>query len=200
MILSSWFTRSLVVVLISLHAAGCADLGHSYRQIDPAGALEDVRKHNGYYVLKALKAGSAKVVMNAHGAPFSASFDVSASDRVCEGFTRVGTATDLGRGIVYPWVADMTASLSLGAKAKGFVETEVTPGKRLQVRSSSYQHGRQFATCGPFALSFTPAVDRANLVQFLWAERSCTMTVVDATNPDQPLPIQVENLASCAAR
>jgi len=191
---------SVLVAVLSGLLAGCGNLGRRYSEIDPAGALEDVRKHNGYYALKELEPGTAKLVMRAQGAPFTAAFEVSRAVAPCEGFEKVGTATDLGRGVVYPWVANMTTALTFGRKPRGYLEIEVDPAQRIQLRANSFQHGREFSSCGPFAAAFVPAVNRAYLVEFTWHDSTCSMRVSDATDPQRPVPVATENLAACLAR
>lgn len=197
---STLLTSMLVSVAV---LSGCA-LGKHYSEIDPEGAKEDIRQHNGYYALKSVTPGTTKLVLRSAGAGHSVLYSSSTAANACEGMEKQGTVRDSGRGVVYPWIANMTLGMSFH---KAFLEQELpATTSSLQVeglgtitRNNAFglQSARQ---CGPHTLRFQPKVDRAYLVEYVFKGDACSMGVVDATDPDAPLPVPVETLSECRQR
>lgn len=185
------------MVLLALGViSGCSNLGKPYSQIDPAGALEDTRKHNGYYSLKSVKPGTAKLVMRSDGDPKDVLFSISSDEAVCGGFKELGTTRDSGRGVIYPWIADLS---EIGRRGPvGFVASDLTPGQTIVVRG----HGSgvttaRFDRCGPRYSQFTPQENHAYLAQFTWTRKGCQQSIADVTDPDAPVPVGVALLFIC---
>lgn len=193
----------LALMLCAL--SGCADLGRSYSEIDPEGAAADIRKNSGYFALRSVTPGTAKIVMRSEGSGSTVNFSVSTSGVACEDFKSVGRTRFTGRGIIYPWIADFSQSMS---GTKGFLESEVVPGRSVYIRSSSSWAesnsvpGSGITTassgrCGPLISKFDPEKNHAYLVRFVWNEWGCTQYISDATNPDAPVLIPAEEVFNC---
>ena len=190
------------IALTTLGAlSGCSDLGKSYRQIDPAGALADIRKHNGYDSAKSVTPGTAKLIVRGNG-PRDVAFSTSSTENACDSFKPLATVHDAGRGVVYPWIADLSPG-------KGFAAIDLTPGQSVVVRADSswtgyIATGNMSSTspghCGPHYAKFTPLANRAYIVEANWAGNDCSQQILDATNPDAPLPVTAETFPSCAKR
>lgn len=91
-------------------------------------------------------------------------------------------------------------------KTQPFVEHEVSvkPGDSIQVRGLGRwdQNAGLYmrtGTCGPVVARFNPRADHAYLIDFVWGENlSCTQVVMDATVPEQPVPVQTEQVPVCS--
>ncbi|MET3183774.1 UNVERIFIED_ORG: hypothetical protein ABIC43_006966 [Variovorax guangxiensis] len=178
----------------------------TYSQINPEAALEDIRTNNGYYELKSIEPGTAKLVLRTPGAAATsaaAQFAVSTAEAPCEGFQHLGAAASSGHGVVYPWIARATR---VGSGAEPFLLHQATPGQPIQIRGigrwSTSGAGVAFraGSCGPVALRFTPAENRAYAVEFIWEkDMTCRLAVMDATDPDAPQPVVANSIPGCPA-
>lgn len=194
---------SLLLALSSLN--GCADLGKSYSEIDPEGAKADIRKHNGYFELKAVKPGMTKLVLRSMGSGRAVNFSLSTTTLACQDFEKLGEVQFSGRGVLYPWIADMvdrrkhTADFlvrefepkqSIYVRSNGsWFESQSIPGSGMSTTSS----GR----CGALISKFTPQANHAYVVEFNWLPDGCMQLIEDATDPDHPVPIQAETTFAC---
>jgi hypothetical protein len=193
-------TSKCAIALAALSAlSGCSNLGKSYSQIDPAGALADIRKHNGYDSVKKIVPGTAKLVVRSGGGSYDVRFSINKQDDACQGFNKFATTRDNGRGVLLPRIADMSPG------PDGFASTDLAPGKTVVVRGeSSYltmtpAGGNSVSSghCGPMYSKFTPELNHAYIVEFNWVGKSCEQSVVDATDPDAPVPVAAEPVLAC---
>lgn len=176
--------------------AGCT-LGKSYSQIDPEGALEDIRKHNGYHEMASISPGRAKVLFRSEGSGALVVFASSTSPVACEGFSKLEPVRNSGRGVLYPWIADMTMAHS---NAKGFRVKEFEPTEGLQVRSSAWLSGGtgfRSQRCGPVASRFRVNADRIYLVEYVWEGNTCRQDIFDVTDRNSPQVLPAEPLLAC---
>ena len=178
---------------------GCS-LGKSYREIDPEGAEADMRKNNGYYALKSVTPGKAKIVFRSEGMPYDVNFSTSTSSVPCQDFKIIGDVKDSGHGIIYPWIANLTGSAS---RNRPFIANEAPPGQSIQIRGygawiGDVNNGFTRGKCGPLVSRFTPVADHAYLVQFRFVDGGCKQVISDASNPDSPIPLPVEHIQSCS--
>jgi len=188
----------------ALGSATIAMTGCTYSQINPEAAAADLRANTGYNELKEIEPGTAKLVMRTFGAAgttSNAQFAVSIAEAPCKDFQHLGAAAYTGSGIVYPWIARATR---VGTRASPYLAHDATPGQPIQVRGiGNWSTGGanvafRAGSCGPVTVSFTPAENRAYAVEFVWGERmSCRLSVMDATNPDAPQPVEVRDVAGC---
>ncbi|MGQ2992728.1 hypothetical protein [Variovorax sp.] len=183
---------------VAIAIAGC-----TYSQINPDAAAEDVRANSGYNELKDIEPGTSKLVMRTFGTSANAQFDVSTSEVPCQSFQHLGVAAYTGSGVVYPWIA---SALRAGTRASPYLVHEATPGQPIQVRSIGNWNksgaGVAFHTgsCGPMTVRFTPVVNHAYTVEFIWGEKmSCHLAVMDATDPDAPQPVMANSIPGCPA-
>ncbi len=192
---------SASLLLAAFLTAGCSNIGKSYSQIDPEGAKQDVLKHNGYYALKQVASGSSKLVVRNRRIGFRSAFETNSSSTDCNAYEKLGTTVDAGRGVLLPWVADLSQSLTLGKKDQGFIETTLVPGQSIQVRAhasmASSGPGTSSASCDAVYIRFTPEVNRAYLVELNVSQKDCVLSVVDASNPDAPVQVPTEQPLIC---
>jgi hypothetical protein len=175
--------------------AGCA-VGKTYAEIDPEGAREEVRRHTGYYALKDVTPGTAKLVLRTTGPDVAVQYATSVANTPCEGLEKEGTVRDVGRGVLLPSLA----RLSFGSKEFIAKELQAPVNAQVQGRGSFSQSTPFFYSwgqCGPFTARFEALPDHAYLVNFRSTDRQCSLEVFDATDPDAPVPIPFENLAQC---
>lgn len=190
-----FFATAWVVLSLS----GCS-LGKTYSQIDPEGAKEDIRQHTGYYALKSVSLDTTKLVLRSAGASYAVQFSTSTSTTACEGLEKQGTVRDQGRGVIYPWIANMGRGLSGN---RGFLEQELeTLPESIQVQgyASLQSSNTLYSTtghCGPLTVQFQPKANRAYLVNFLFEGNACRMQVSDSTDPDAPIPVSTESIPGC---
>lgn len=192
------------ILVLALHLiTGCSNLGKSYSEIDPEDALADMRKHNGYFNLKTVTPGTAKLVLRSEGFPANVSFSISDTEEICD-FKILGSVRDSGHGVIYPWIADLVDSFSHRKEPLGFISTDLVPGKRVLIRGSGSWAGSgrpsTSGECGPLLSKFTPASDRAYLVRFTWEGNYCVQRVFDATDPDAPVLIPSEPGRICKSK
>ena len=198
--------KYLLRTAATLCLAMLAITGCTYSQINPEAALEDIRANNGYYELRSIEPGTAKLVMRTFGAVATVSnaqFAVSTSEASCKDFQHLGAAAFTGNGIVYPWIA---SALRVGTRAEPYLVHEATPGQLIQVRGiGNWSTGGTNITyragsCGPETVRFTPAEGHAYTVEFVWGKNmSCRLAVMDATDPDAPQPVEVRDIPGCPA-
>jgi hypothetical protein len=164
-------------------------VGCTYRSINPQASLADVRSNNGYYELHDAGPGTAKVVVRTAGTAFPAHFSISTAAQACQQFSDLGDVSFAGRGLVYPWIAN---AIQRGHRTEPFIVYEAKPGEPIQVRG--YRSGH----CGPLVSKFTPRDGRAYTVDFVWGGKpECQLVVMDATDPDTPVPVQAQPIVGC---
>ena len=194
---SSRCVGSAVALPFLCLVAGCAGVGRSYDEIDPVAAQEDVRKHNGYYTLRSVTPGTAKLILRSegHGA---ARFSINTSGDDCGNQEDLGRVSDFGRGKLLPAVSAFFESVQIGRKTVAFVARDVPPGKPvLMTASGSWIDKDASGSCGPVRGKFKPAADRAYVAAFIWKDGFCYLSIQDATDPDSPKSIRSEPIASC---
>lgn len=195
----------VLALLLPLAGCGLAVRGPSFIQLDAKDREEDIRRHNGYYELKAVTPGTAKLVTRTVGNLRSVDFDISTSGDLCKGFDKLGVAYYQGRGIAAPWVGDLLAKTT---SKKEFLSRDLVPGQPVVVKgvglAATIDTGyivKQVGDCGPVYTRFTPVAGHAYLVQFHWSgDTVCKQTVVDATDPDKEIAIEPEPIEVCAAK
>lgn len=192
------------IALAGFALQGCG-LGKTYREINPEAAELEVKKYNGYYVLKKVEPGTAKLVMRSEGMGVSVQFSTSMSPQSCEGFSKPVIVADAGRGVLLPMVAKMARR-----GRKEYFEQQLVPQDPVQVRAYSVWSNSSGAPnmpttvstgkCGPLTARFTPLADHAYVARWLYPDPgSCSLVIEDATNPDMPIKIEAEQIAGCPA-
>jgi hypothetical protein len=182
---------ALLVAATSLLLLLCATTGCTYQSINPEASLADKRANNGYHELRDVEPSATKIVLRSAGTAFPVRFSVAADAQSCK-LTPLGNVSYTGRGIVYPWIANM---LQRKNGTQPFLVHEPEPGKPIQVRGYgswadgsgvSYRSGH----CGPVYAEFTPQAGHAYTVDFLWGNNpACSLVVNDASDPDAPVPV-----------
>jgi hypothetical protein len=192
---------SVVVSILACVLSACA-----YRDINPEAAAADEKAHGVDDALRSVAPGTAKLVFRSRGAGHGANYAISNSPAACRDFKSLGNVAYSGRGVVYPWIANMAErSRSAVFKTQPSIQQEVKPAESIQVRGFGRwdQNTGMFArsgTCGPVVAKFTPKADHAYLIEFVWAENlTCSQVILDATNPEAPVPVQVEAVLGCPA-
>jgi len=175
-------------------------VGCTYRSINLEASLADVRSNNGYYELRDVGPGTAKVVVRTAGTAFPAHFSISTAALSCQQFSDLGDVSFAGRGLVYPWIAN---AIQHGHRTEPFIVYEAKPGVPIQVRGyGSWADGSgvgyRSGHCGPLVTKFTPQDGRAYTVDFVWGGKpECQLVVMDATDPDTPVPVQAQPIGGC---
>jgi hypothetical protein len=126
----------------------------------------------------------AKVVLRSIGMPMNVDFSISSKFDACQGFERVGLVRDEGRGVLLPWVANLSSRLN---RVPGELRAQVPGDSLIQVKGMGvWDAGR----CGPVAASFPTQKGDTYLVEFVWTDTaSCSLRVSDITVPTQPQPL-----------
>lgn len=192
-----WFDLIVFAAIVAVFLSACA-----YSEINPEAALADIRANNGYYDLRDVEADTSRLILRSAGAGHAANFSVSTSLQACQGFTSLGTVAHAGRGVVYPWIAN---AVQRGRRTEPYIVYDAKPHEPVQVRGygswadgagSAYRSGN----CGPVVAKFTPENERAYTVEFVWGDKpACSLKVMDATNPDLPVPVPAEAIPGCSA-
>lgn len=189
------FAKLLPLIAVSAVLGGCA-----YSEINPEAAREDIRQHNGYYDLREVEPDAAKIVVRAAGSSYPAHFSVSASSQSCQDFKPVGEVAYTGRGLVYPWIANMGQR---GRRSNPYLVHDAKPGVPIQVRgygswADGTGAGYRTGNCGPVTTKFTPEAGRGYTVDFVWGSKpACSLVVMDATDPDAPVPVPAALVPNC---
>ena len=175
--------------------------GCTYSKLNPEAALEDIRANNGYYDLREIEPGTSKLVLRAAGTAYPAHFSVSTSAQNCQGFQSLGEVAYAGQGNVYPWIANIGQR---GRRSNPYLVHDAKPGEPIQVRGygswadgagSGYRSGH----CGPVTARFTPQGGHGYTAEFVWGDKpACSLVVMDATNPDMPVPVPAQAMEGCA--
>ncbi|MEJ8826277.1 hypothetical protein WKW80_30360 [Variovorax humicola] len=182
--------------------AGAMLCACTYSEINPDAAREDIRTNNGYYDLREIEPGTARIVVRAAGTGYPAHFSVSTSAQNCQAFTSLGDVAYAGRGLVYPWIANATQR---GRRSNPYLVHEAKPSEPIQVRgygswADGKDSGYRSGNCGPVTARFTPEAGHGYTVDFAWGDKpACRLVVMDATNPDAPVPVSAQVIAGCPA-
>ena len=195
-----------VSLLIALGITATVLGGCAYSEINPEAAAEDVRRNTGYYELEGVEPGEARLVMRASGAGFPVSFSVSTDAQSCQGLKNVGKAANTGHGVVYPWIARMTQRSS---GTEPYLVYDAQPEQPIQVQgygmwSSVIAKGvpQESGDCGPLTVRFMPQGGHAYTVDYVWGTQNgryiCTLSVKDAIDRDNPVPVTTEPVTGCA--
>ena len=202
---SNWLL--LVTALGALSACRTLDrmaTPKSYSESNPARALADVRGHNGYYTLQSVEPDKSKLVVRSSGAPRGVQFTMTTDVANCEGMQYLGKTIDPGRGFRSP--NDAYKIVKKEGDATEYVARDLTPGQSVIVRATSHwmqaiymfnTTSYESGSCGPLYTRFTPVAGHNYLVQLNWEGYDCTQGVVDASDPDNPVPIPSEPINMC---
>ncbi|WP_197387262.1 hypothetical protein [Ralstonia pseudosolanacearum] len=136
-------------------------------------------------------------------------YSVSISPQACQGFDRVGSVFDSGRGTLLPWIANLTEKANKGInRTETSRERQVQAGTPIQVKgysrwSNSSANALQTTTwsqsCGPLVTTFTPEASKTYLVEFEFSGTNrCQQQVSDITDPEQPTPVIEQTTTFCA--
>jgi hypothetical protein len=132
------------------------------------------------------QADDAKVIFRSVNMPMSVDFSVSSNTAVCKGFERVGLVRDEGRGVLLPWIVNLTGKFN---KVPGQLQAPVPGDSLIQVKGFGSWEG---GSCGPVAASFSTQKGDAYLVEFVWVgTSSCSLRVSDVTVPGDAKPVVV---------
>jgi hypothetical protein len=180
------------ILALTVFLSGCSSLGKTYSQINPEGAAEEVRKHNGYYELKKIPEGNSKIVLRGlNGQGISTVFSISKSKNDCAVLEKIGTTTDNLRDILLPQVVKMTASLS-AIKNLEYLKIDVNSNEPITIHGNGRLYvGHTSGSCGPLAVEFIPKSKRSYLIEFNWRGNQCKLDIFDATDPDKPMDVEV---------
>jgi hypothetical protein len=193
--------KAVTIALLSTALLFGCSLGKTYREIDPERAQEEERSANGYYALQDIPDGKAVIVLRSEKMPYRVSFSSGPAGVVpCINpkLTPLGEARYDGSGTVYPWIAKLSGAMQ--RRGEPFLSTEVEPGQPIQVRGLGlWSNDMSVGNCGPLDAIFTPQSDRAYLVRFVWDGSQCRQVVLDATDPDHPVPVEA-SYSSCSKR
>jgi hypothetical protein len=141
--------------------------------------------------------------------PMAVMYSVSSSPQACQGFEHVGRVFDSGRGVLLPWIANLSekANKRIGRTEVSRVRT-VSANVPIQVKgysawADSSANALQTTTweqsCGPLVTTFTPEASKTYLVKFVFSgTSSCRQQVSDITNPQQPVPVTEQTAKSCS--
>jgi hypothetical protein len=126
----------------------------------------------------------AKVVLRSIGMPMNVDFSISSKSDACQGFERVGLVRDEGRGVLLPWIANLSSRLN---RVPGELRAQVPGDSLIQVKGLGvWDAGR----CGPVAASFPTQKSDTYLVEFVWTgTASCSLRASDITVPTQTKPV-----------
>ncbi|MHA6885010.1 hypothetical protein [Ralstonia pseudosolanacearum] len=150
----------------------------------------------------------SKLIFKSRGMPAIVAYSISSSPQNCQGFERVGRVFDSGRGVLLPWIANLTEKANKGInRAEVSRERNVKAGVPIQVMgysrwSNSSANALQTTiwsqSCGPLVTSFKPGASRTYLVEFVFGgANGCQQQISDITNPEQPIPVAEQSTLSC---
>jgi hypothetical protein len=163
--------RWLAVFLISSLLLGCA-------------APDPQRTYVG-------KSNDAKLIVRSANMPMNVAFSVSSSTKSCEGFERIGTVRDSGRGVLLPWIANLTERAS-----RVPVEQQAAIPAEQVIQVKGYGHWMDSGgngRCGPLVAKFSVDPGTTYLVEFVWAGTSaCSMRVSDISVATEVRPVPFE--------
>lgn len=130
------------------------------------------------------KENDPKLIMKSTGMPMNVEYAINSSEVNCENFEYVGMVRDSGRGVLLPWIANLTERLN---KVPTQLDSMVPADKKVQIRSYwKWYDGTSKGSCGPLVTTFTPHASGTYLVEFVWeGTASCTSRVFDITNPSE---------------
>ena len=219
--LPSYFLRvfpSIGLTALSLTLfGGCSHVGRTYDEINPEAAAADVRAHNGYEELKSVPPGTTKIVLRGEGNALIGKlvkFSVSTTSEPCQSFRLLGSTQQAGHGVLLPGIAKMVAALgkvnSMG-KTQPFLVSQPSPDQSIQFSGEAHWTEETESvvgniktktlfprSCGPLISRFKPSANHAYTVAFvLESDGLCTQRVMDATNPDAPIPAEAESVNNC---
>ncbi|MDO8769399.1 MAG: hypothetical protein Q7K57_11985 [Burkholderiaceae bacterium] len=210
-----------LLVLPLFVLAGCSNVGRTYKEINPEAAAADVRAYNGYEELALVAPDKTKVVLRGTGDGAEGKmvdFSGSTMNEPCRDFSHIGSTQQTGHGVLLPGIAKMLGGLSkVGSmgKAQPFLVYSPIPSQPIQIRGTArwveksrsaapqYGAGAELVTttklfCGPLVKKFTPLANHAYVVEFVMGEKEfCSLSVMDATNRDAPVPVLAENITIC---
>ncbi len=197
------FNLPLIVCLVFL-MAGCA-----HRKSVDDGEIKKGKTHDVASEMKESSSNDAsKLVFKSRGMPAIVAYSISSSPENCQGFERVGRVFDSGRGVLLPWIANLTEKANKGInRAEVSRERKVQAGVPVQIMgysrwSNSNANALQTIiwsqSCGPLVTSFRPEASRTYLVEFVFGgANGCQQQISDITNPEQPIPVTEQVAISC---
>lgn len=196
---------------------GCSHAGRTYNEINPEAAAADVRAHNGYEDLKSVAPGTTKIVLRGEGNATigkTVKFAVSSMTEPCTGFSAIGATQETGHGVLLPGIAKMLGGLSKISSmghVQAFLVHTPTPDQPIQIRGEANWTEESETvigniktktiyprSCGPLTSKFKPLTNHAYTVEFsVESGDLCSQRVMDATNPDAPVPVAAEHVHNC---
>lgn len=169
-----------------------------------ARANAEVRGHNGYYALKNVEPGTAKLVVRNVGSQKETQFAMTASVETCKDLKLLGTTFDVARRSLTE--KEAYKALKKHGDTTEYIAQDLTPGQPVIVRGIGYWHSdntygnkRYIASgrCGPLYSKFTPVEGHAYLIEFEQPTKDCAQGIYDATDPDNPVPLRSEPVTMC---
>jgi hypothetical protein len=126
--------------------------------------------------------GDPRLILKSTNMPMNVDYSISAGEKPCDDFEKVGTVRDSGRGVLLPWIANMSETFN---KTPTKLETTIPGGKDIQVKAyGNWFDSTSKGFCGPIVTKFPANASRTYLVEFVWAGTSaCSVRVSDITDP-----------------
>ncbi|MGH8808108.1 MAG: hypothetical protein ACREX0_09540 [Noviherbaspirillum sp.] len=127
------------------------------------------------------KENDPTLILKSTGMPMNVEFAVNSGEVSCENFEHIGIVRDSGRGVLLPWIANMTEKLN---SVPTQLHSVVPAHKQVQVRSyGKWYDSTSKGSCGPLVTTFTPQASSTYLVEFMWEGTArCASRVSDITN------------------
>lgn len=140
------------------------------------------------------QANDARLVLKSINMPMNVDYSVSSSTARCDGFEKVGTVRDSGRGTLLPGIAKMTNVFN---KTPTQLDAKVPVDKPVQVKGyGNWFDGASKGACGPLVAKFSVDPSASYLVEFVWSGTvACTLRVSDVSDPAavKPVPAQMDS-------
>jgi hypothetical protein len=186
------------ITFVCLTLSGCATMVVPYHKTDPEAAIEEMKKHNGYYELKKTPEVNSKIIFRTvSNSAVTAYFSKVKTTGNCINQEKIGAVIDGNRENLSPqWKKIHKAfHFNLGTKPSEYLMIEAIPDEPITIRVSGHYlsnngHTITTANCGPFIKQFTPQSRKSYLVEYQW-KNGCRLIISDATDPDKPLIIDV---------
>ncbi|QVX42050.1 hypothetical protein J4H89_24925 (plasmid) [Ralstonia solanacearum] len=199
-----WKSSAAFIFMLAFVMSGCA-----HRQLSDANVIKKGRANDAASkTINTVSSDDPKIVFKSRGMPAIVAYSISSSPQNCQGFERVGRVFDSGRGVLLPWIANVTEKANKAVnRAEVSRERQVPAGVPVQIMgysrwSNSSTNAIQTTiwsqSCGPLVTSFRPEASRTYLVEFVFGgANGCQQEISDITNPEQPIPVTEQVTISC---